>query len=139
MVHFDLHAASNEGVISMGGIIPEERKDSNKLQCFPLASLLLALDNPTVHYFSLDIEGAELGVLESLPWQLLDIWVISVETHLAGVVFPGTREDIIKLMESVGYSLVEWSDRDTEKDDLFVRNDVHIEFEGWRKKTPCNP
>ena len=140
MVHFDLHASSNEGVISMGGIIPEERKDSNKLQCFPLASLLLALDNPTVHYFSLDIEGAELGVLESLPWQLLDIWVISVETHLAGVVFPGTREDIIKLMESVGYSLVEWSDRDTEKDDLFVRNDVHIEFEGWRrKKMPCEP
>ena len=133
MLDFDLTAASNEGVISMGGIIPEERKESSKLQCFPLASLLLALDNPTVHYFSLDIEGAELGVLESLPWQLLDIWVISVETHLAGVVFPGTRKDIIKLMESVGYSLVEWSDQQ-EKDDLFVRNDVHIECPEWRLK-----
>ena len=30
--------------------------------CLPLYSLLLALDNPTVHYFSLDIEGAEMLV-----------------------------------------------------------------------------
>ena len=34
------------------------------LQCLPLYSLLLALGNPTVHYFSLDIEGAELPVLQ---------------------------------------------------------------------------
>ena len=32
------------------------------LQCLPLASLVLAMGNPTVHYFSLDIEGAELQV-----------------------------------------------------------------------------
>ena len=34
-----------------------------QLQCLPLASLLLALDNPTVNYLSLDLEGAELQVL----------------------------------------------------------------------------
>ena len=34
-----------------------------QLQCLPLASLLLALDNPTVNYLSLDLEGAELEVL----------------------------------------------------------------------------
>ena len=33
-----------------------------KVQCFPLFTLLLALGNPTVHYFILDIEGAELQV-----------------------------------------------------------------------------
>ena len=27
-----------------------------EMQCLPLYSLLLALGNPTVHYFSLDIE-----------------------------------------------------------------------------------
>ena len=43
-------------------------KDKNRktldLQCFPLYSILLALNNPVIHYFSLDIEGAELPVLE---------------------------------------------------------------------------
>ena len=34
-----------------------------QVQCLPLASLLLALDNPTVNYLSLDLEGAELEVL----------------------------------------------------------------------------
>ena len=40
-------------------------KDKNVLdvQCYPLYSILLALGNPVIHYFSLDIEGAELPVL----------------------------------------------------------------------------
>ena len=29
------------------------------LQCIPLYTLLLAMDNPTVNWFILDIEGAE--------------------------------------------------------------------------------
>ena len=40
-----------------------------------LLSLLLALNNPKVNYFSLDIEGAELKVLRSVPWQLVYIEV----------------------------------------------------------------
>ena len=32
-------------------------------QCFPLYSLLLALDNPTLNLLSLDIEGAEFEVI----------------------------------------------------------------------------
>jgi hypothetical protein len=31
-----------------------------RIQCFPFYSILLALGNPTVDLFSLDIEGAEL-------------------------------------------------------------------------------
>ena len=38
-------------------------------------SLLLALGNPTVNYLSLDIEGAELQVLKSIPWDLVNIEV----------------------------------------------------------------
>ena len=41
-----------------------------------MLSLLLALDKPKVNYFSLDIEGAELQVLRSLPWHLVDIEVL---------------------------------------------------------------
>ena len=34
----------------------------------PLYTILLAMGNPTVHYFSLDIEGAEFPVLKTIPW-----------------------------------------------------------------------
>ena len=63
-------------------------------------------------------------MLRSVPWDQLDIWVVSVETHLAGHVFPGSRQDIIDFMETVGYSLVTWSSHEVEKDDLFVRDDI---------------
>ena len=89
---------------SMAGLVPGPTDNSFKMQCLPLYSLLLAMGNPTVHYFSLDIEGAELAVLRTVPWDQVDIWVLSVETHMAGQVFPGTREDIIDYMTSVGYN-----------------------------------
>ena len=40
-----------------------------------MSSLLLALDITKVNYFSLDIEGAEIQVLRSVPWHLVDIEV----------------------------------------------------------------
>ena len=43
------------------------------VQCFPLYSILLALGNPTVDFFSLDVEGSELGVLRTIPWNKVDI------------------------------------------------------------------
>ena len=58
-----------------GGIVNAEKKGKNypgilgrriRVQCFPLYSVLVAMGNPTVHYFSLDIEGAELMVSEWL-------------------------------------------------------------------------
>ncbi len=55
------------------------------MQCFPLYSLLLAMGNPTVNLFVLDIEGFELAVLESIPWDKVDIEVLDVETDLAGI------------------------------------------------------
>ena len=38
------------------------------LQCMPLYTLLLAMGNPTVHHFSLDVEGAEFPILKTIPW-----------------------------------------------------------------------
>jgi len=55
------------------------RQSSNSALCFPLESLLLALNRTRVDYFSLDVEGFELDVLRSLPLERLDIDVISVE------------------------------------------------------------
>ena len=59
----------------LGGIINGDKAENKKnktrndnvrrnlkLQCFPLYSVLMAIGNPAVDYFSLDIEGAELQV-----------------------------------------------------------------------------
>ena len=115
--------------VSMPGIVKEEGDTTIKMQCLPLYSLILAAGNPTVNYFILDIEGAELQVLKTLPWDQVDIEVISVETDLAGMVMEGSREEIIEFMESVGYTHAEhsnsWSHvNNMPKDDMFVRNDV---------------
>ena len=73
------------------------------LQCVPLCTLLLAMGNPTVNWFILDIEGAEYQVLQTIPWTLVDIEMISVETDLAGEIMPGSRQEIIDYMKSQGY------------------------------------
>ncbi|XP_021926612.1 protein Star-like isoform X2 [Zootermopsis nevadensis] len=49
------------------------------VQCFPLYSYLLALNRTTVDYFSLDVEGSELEVLNTIPFEKLDIRTMSVE------------------------------------------------------------
>ena len=71
MTDFDWTAATDV-IPSMAGLIPGPGKNSIKLQCLPLASLVLAMGNPTVHYFSLDIEGAEfqVGLIEILELKL---------------------------------------------------------------------
>ena len=57
--HYDMAGAA-EG--SMGGLVSEETESSLRLQCIPLYTLLLAIGNPTVNWFILDIEGAEYQV-----------------------------------------------------------------------------
>ena len=45
------------------------------VDCFPLHALLLALNVTRVDYFSLDVEGAELDVLNAVPFDRIDIRV----------------------------------------------------------------
>ena len=59
-----------------------------QMQCLPLTSIILALGNPTIDYFSLDIEGAEFLVLKSIDFQVVDIRVISVAvTKIDNILF----------------------------------------------------
>ena len=60
----------------MMGIVPEQTASSVLHQCIPLYTLLAALGNPTVHWFILDIEGAELQVLHA------DLFIITAHTAL---------------------------------------------------------
>ena len=45
-------------------------------------------------------------VLKTIPWEKMDIEVITVETNHAGEVFAGTRYDIKEYLEDNGYVLV---------------------------------
>jgi len=129
------------GLQAMAGLIPEstveEGDESIKIQCLPLYTILLALGNPAVHHFSLDIEGAELPVLKTVPWDKVDIRVLTVETHFAGQVYPGDRREVIAYMEEVGYRHIpnahkgqtssdDSGGKQRKQDDLFVRNDVPL-------------
>ena len=89
----------------MAGLAAESGPGTHDMQCLPLFSLLLALGNPTVNYLSLDIEGAEYPVLQTIPWDKVDIEVLTVETNHAGEVFTGSRQEIRDYMVVQGYVL----------------------------------
>ena len=81
---------------------PFKRRTIKSL-CFPLYSILSAVGNPTVHYFSLDVEGSELPILKTIPFDKVDIKVFDIEIKHAGRIFPGSYRDITKFMYSKGY------------------------------------
>jgi len=41
---------------------------SIQIECVPLYTLLLALDRTVVDFFSLDVEGSELTILKTVPF-----------------------------------------------------------------------
>ena len=82
-----------------------------KVQCYPLYSLLLAAGNPTVDYLSLDVEGAELKVLRTIPFSEVDIRVMSVE------VLHVDKREVKKLMAKNGYKVL----RDLKNDVIFYK------------------
>ena len=74
-------------------------REKNTIQCLPLYSILLALNVTKIDYFSLDVEGAELGVLKTIPFDVIDIRVLTVEfSHtLEG------KKELKEYMEGLGY------------------------------------
>ena len=122
----------NGGIILPGKVLPSDlglKEPQNprwgrtiNVQCFPLQSVLLALDNPTVDYFSLDVEGSEFAILKTLDWDKIDISIISVEMNHAGEIFDGTIQDIRDFLESKGYELV----GTVKIDDIYVKKELVI-------------
>ena len=52
---------------------------------------------------NVDIEGAEFGVLKTVPWDKLDIKVLLVELIHAGNVNKGSREEVLKFLFSIEF------------------------------------
>jgi len=74
-------------------------KKTETVQCFPLYSLLLALGNPRVDFLSLDVDGDELDVLRTIPFDMVDIEMFLIKTK-------NENSTIINdLMSQSGYEL----------------------------------
>jgi len=82
--------------------VETEPSQEIQVQCFPFFSFLSALGVDTVDYFSLDVEGLELKILHTIPFDRILIKVFSVEVITA-------KEDhsvYRNFMESKGYRTV---------------------------------
>lgn len=55
--------------------IIKEKSSIVNVQCFPLYTYLLALNITVIDYFSLDVEGSELNVLKTIPFDKINIKV----------------------------------------------------------------
>lgn len=55
--------------------IVNEKSSFVNVQCFPFYTYLLALNITVIDYFSLDVEGSELNVLKTIPFDKVDIKV----------------------------------------------------------------
>ena len=74
------------------------------------------MGNPVVDYLSLDIEGAELPVLKSIPWNMVNIKVLSIE---CGQMFRCKK--IGEFMKSVGYTGVRYVPSEDNPQDIILK------------------
>ncbi|XP_013399119.1 uncharacterized protein LOC106165457 [Lingula anatina] len=83
------------GIAKKSAAVPKAEAGSvrgtGRIQCFPILSLLAAVGQTHVDYFSLDVEGAEIEILKSFPWTqvTVDVWTIEYAVHGGGA---GTAE-----------------------------------------------
>jgi len=64
-------ASGGTGKLIKDGNRPEatvNRSTTPNVPCFPMETMLLALNQTHVDYFSLDVEGLELEVLQTIPF-----------------------------------------------------------------------
>ena len=94
-----------------------DRQDT-QVQCFPLYSLLLALNRTRVDFLSLDVEGDELYVLQTIPYDKIDIRMMTVEfAHVKS-----GKESIRSYLRKQGYeSLIEVLRQDWGANDIIFR------------------
>ncbi|CAL8095424.1 unnamed protein product [Orchesella dallaii] len=93
---------SPENFISSGNLSPGEKAEPVAIvQCMPLFSLLKALSVKVVDYFSLDVEGNELQVLKTIPFDKILIRTLSVEY----IHTDEGKDKLLDFMLSKGYNL----------------------------------
>lgn len=67
---------------------------NTRVKCFPLYSLLLAINCTTIDYLSLEAEGSELQVLTTVPFEKVKIEVIDVHLRV-------DDKDVVDVMKKI--------------------------------------
>jgi len=101
-----------------------DRKEFGKtvektIQCVPVYSILKAINVTTIDFFSLDIEGMELEVLKTIPFDKIHIKVLQVEHWF----IPGGLEDLKTFLATKKFLFIREILDPTTKDSLFVHED----------------
>jgi len=97
--------------------------DLIRIQCFPVYSFLVTLNVSVVDYLSVDIEGYELEVLKTIPFDKVTFKVVTVEVKNA----PGGSSFTQRFMESKGFKTAGKFYRQGEPLDLiFVHKSVDV-------------
>ena len=89
-------------VLTVSGLTESVAYKANiqvKVQCFPLHMILLALNVTTVDVFSLDVEGNELGVLRTIPFDLITFKVLVIEYQFV----EGGKKGLREFLERKGF------------------------------------
>lgn len=73
-----------------------------------------------INFVSLDIEGAEMPVLKTIPWKKLNISVILIEVTQAGRLFKGSQDELQKFLEKKGFKHF----KDVGFDQIYVKKDI---------------
>ncbi len=97
-----------------------------RVPCFPLESILLALNQTHVDYFSLDVEGLELDVLKTIPFDRIQIDTLSVE-YINGKSGKKAYHDYMERQGYVTYTEINHTNRVIDlyvHDLIFARNDL---------------
>ncbi|CAG2219784.1 unnamed protein product [Mytilus edulis] len=74
--------------------------DTAKVNCLPLLKIMKTLGRNDIDYFSLDVEGAEMHILNSIEWDYLNIDVFTIETDQ-------NRDQILSFMKQKGYKWIQ--------------------------------
>ena len=84
------------------------KKGNITAQCFTLHSLLLAVGQTEVDYFSLDVEGPELDILQTIPFNKMAIDVISIEYKVLGVNRREGRDSSLRKLQNIRNFFKTW-------------------------------
>lgn len=87
------------------------------VQTLPLYAVLAAVGYTEVDYFSFDIEGLELGVLKTIPFDLITFRVLIIEIYFYTA---EEKRELDDLLISNGYIFV----RKMDIDFIYVHNSV---------------
>lgn len=79
-------------------------EESIEVQCVPIYTVLRSMGRSHVDFFSLDVERAEMGILDTIPWDKLSFTILAIEHP--------TKDDLAAYLDERGYRHVASKDGD---------------------------